>query len=221
MLDLGSAAAEPTPALAFIADEALVRFCTEDYHTPSSKNMHLLLSHLTNFTLNKLSTKFSNSENLDQESQESASKRTLTSLFEQLREQGINTDQIFESIREVCTKVLGAIHPFCLLQQRRKLDMDSAKGDCYQIIGIDVFIDKNLKAWALEINDSPSLNINLTKEGGVGQGLITLPSEVDKYIKSKIVGSTLNMMLKTKSKKRGKRLEKRMGIEKFECWEKM
>ena len=77
VLSMGSVSEAP---LAFIADEALVRFCTEDYQKPSSENMHLLLSHLTNFTLNKMSNKFQNSESLDD--QETASKRTLTSLFD-------------------------------------------------------------------------------------------------------------------------------------------
>ena len=81
-----------------------------------------------------------------------------------------------------------------------QIDMEVAKGDCFQIIGIDVFIDKKLDAWVLEINDSPSLNINLNKEGGKGEGLITIPSEVDRYIKTKTVGSAINLMLKTKSK---------------------
>lgn len=64
VLNLGSLENEQ-PMLAFISDEALVRFCTEDYKKPSGKNLHVLMSHLTNFTLNKLSDKFVNSENLD------------------------------------------------------------------------------------------------------------------------------------------------------------
>ena len=87
--------------------------------------------------------------------------------------------------------------------------MAKAKGDCYQIIGVDVFIDAKLKAWVLEVNDNPSLNINLNKEGGKGQGLITLPSEVDKYIKTRIVGSTIKMLMKTKGKDLAARAEKR------------
>jgi len=53
--------------IAFIAKEGLVRLCTEDYSMPDSSNMHKLLSHLTNFSLNKLSKKFVNSEDLDAE----------------------------------------------------------------------------------------------------------------------------------------------------------
>ena len=78
ILNIGSS---NTPFLSFISEEALVRFCTEPYEKPNNKNMHKLLSHLTNYTLNKLSSNYQNSQNLDQESQLDSSKRTLTSLF--------------------------------------------------------------------------------------------------------------------------------------------
>ena len=88
-------------------------------------------------------------------------------------------------------------------------------------MGIDVFVDANLKAWVLEINDSPSLNINICKEGGRGEGLITLPSEVDRYIKTKVVGSALNMMLETKGKSQKSRRAKRSEIQEYECWHRL
>jgi hypothetical protein len=59
-------------------------------------------------------------------------------------------------------------------------------------LGFDVFIDSNLKAWIFEINDHPSLNINLEKEGE--KGLIKELSEIDKYIKMKIVGEAMKFM---------------------------
>ena len=90
-------------------------------------------------------------------------------------------------------------------------DMTKVKGDCFQIIGVDVFIDSQLKAWVLEVNDSPSLNINFNKEGGKGEGLITLPSEVDKHIKTLIVGEALKMMLKHKK-------SERYSLENYKCW---
>ena len=90
ILDMGGFKDEPV--ISFIAEEAMVRFCTEDYERPTTKNMHHLLSHLTNYSLNKLSEKYVNAENLDSETQEDASKRTLTSIFSQLeKEQNINT----------------------------------------------------------------------------------------------------------------------------------
>ena len=59
-------------------------------------------------------------------------------------------------------------------------------------MGFDIFIDKELKAWVLEINDHPSLNILMSKEGPTG--LIKEPSEVDRYIKVKVVGDAIKLM---------------------------
>jgi hypothetical protein len=59
-----------------------------------------------------------------------------------------------------------------------------------------VFIDDKLKAWIFEINDHPSLNINLEKEGD--KGLIKELSEIDKLIKMKVLGEAILLM---KSKK--------------------
>jgi ribosomal protein L29 len=95
------------PFVAFIADEGMVRFCTEDYVKPEKDNMHKVLGHLTNFSLNKLSDKFVNTHDLEQ--QEAASKRTLSSLMKTLAEQGIDTSHVFDQIKETCAKALTAI----------------------------------------------------------------------------------------------------------------
>jgi hypothetical protein len=68
------------PLIAYISDEALVRFCTEDYQKPTRENMHKILIHLTNYSLNKNSDKYINC--VDLEDQETATKRTLTSLMQ-------------------------------------------------------------------------------------------------------------------------------------------
>ena len=58
-----------------------------------------------------------------------------------------------------------------------------------------MFVDANLKSWIFEINDHPSLNINLEKEGD--KGLIKEVSEIDKYIKMKVLGDAIKLMKKT------------------------
>ena len=82
------------PVVAFLADEAMVRFCTEEYKKPDKENMHKVLGHLTNFSLNKLSDKFVNTADIEQ--QEDASKRTLSSLMKNLAEAGIDTNYVFQ-----------------------------------------------------------------------------------------------------------------------------
>ena len=77
-------------------------------------------------------------------------------------------------------------------------------------MGFDVFIDQNLKPWILEVNDSPSMNIQVCKEGAKGEGLIKQPSEIDRYVKCMCLGDAYEFMLHTKSKSKEKRYEKRL-----------
>jgi hypothetical protein len=91
------------------------------------------------------------------------------------------------------------------------VDMTTAKGDCFQVLGFDVFIDANLKAWIFEINDHPSLNINLEYEGE--KGLIKEPSEIDKFIKMKVMGEAIKFM-----KKKG---IDRMSVERFKGYHRL
>jgi len=61
---LGTGISGNDPLTAFIADEGLVRFCTEDYNKPDQDNMQDLLSHLTNYSLNKLSENYVHVEDM-------------------------------------------------------------------------------------------------------------------------------------------------------------
>ena len=68
--------------IAFIAEEGLVRLCTEDYQQPDGSNMHKLLGHLTNFSLNKLSENYVNAEDLEAYNIEQSSKRPLSNTLQ-------------------------------------------------------------------------------------------------------------------------------------------
>jgi len=61
---LGSGTGGDDPITAFIADEGMVRFCTEDYQKPDQENISDLLMHLTNYSLNKNSENYMHSEDL-------------------------------------------------------------------------------------------------------------------------------------------------------------
>jgi hypothetical protein len=81
------------------------------------------------------------------------------------------------------------------------------------VLGFDVFIDNKLKAWVLEINDHPSLNINLCLEGE--KGLIKELSEVDKYIKVKVIGDAIKLMRKFPSG------EARADVKAYRCYHRL
>lgn len=79
--------------------------------------MHMLLQHLTNYSLNKLSVDYVKSDDLANLAEDMASKRTLSSCFDTLRKQGIETDFLFSQISDVCRKSLIAIKPYAMKEQ--------------------------------------------------------------------------------------------------------
>ena len=82
---------------AFVADEGLARFCTEKYKTPTKDNLKNDFMHLTNYSINKTSPNYK-WEPEDVLAINDGSKRTLTALYKQLDEAGIDTEKVRESI---------------------------------------------------------------------------------------------------------------------------
>lgn len=83
-----------------VCPEGLVRVCTEPYTKPTVKNMHKLMGHLTNSSLNAQSEKFSVAESA--EDAVSGSKRTLTAVLGALDEAGmVNQHVVWEGLRQV------------------------------------------------------------------------------------------------------------------------
>ena len=50
------------PLEAYLCQEGLVRLCTEDYKKPTNQNCKTMTMHLTNFSINKKSENYVNSE---------------------------------------------------------------------------------------------------------------------------------------------------------------
>merc|ERR1712188_16095 len=82
------------PLEVFVCKEGLARFCTEEYEAPAAKNMHNVMSHLTNYSLNKRSDKFTHEHHDTTEEEaligETGSKRFLSSTLRQLEEKGFD-----------------------------------------------------------------------------------------------------------------------------------
>lgn len=65
-------------------------------------------------------------------------------------------------------------------------------GKSFLILGLDILIDQNLKAWLLEVNDNPSLYIYLEKDY-MGGGVEKEISRVDLEVKSKVVADAIGL----------------------------
>ena len=67
---------------AFVADEGVMRFCTEPYERASPKNFKNVFMHLTNFNINKHSKNCVDDSTVDDVLKpNNATKRTLTALL--------------------------------------------------------------------------------------------------------------------------------------------
>ena len=77
--------------------------------------------------------------------------------------------------------------------QKRKIN-----SKVFQIYGLDVMIDKDRKAWLLEINDHPSMNIYDCKEIlGCDHESCEI-SQTDLYVKTQVMRDALKIMLRAK-----------------------
>jgi len=163
------------PLRAYLYQEGLARFATEDYsNDPSSiKNK---FAHLTNFSINKKNANFvrnnntrANSQhrlesnagatnsNADEEDpeQESSSKWSLRFLRKYLQKMLKTDSDIFASCHDVITKTLISteIH---VVNELNKLG--NRQRCCFEVYGFDIMWDDDLKPWVLEVNCLPSLS---------------------------------------------------------------
>ena len=62
-------------------------------------------------------------------------------------------------------------------------------GKPFEVLGLDVLIDENLKPWVLEINDNPSLSIYFDSEAGMEHKRYTEAdiNQTDLYVNSRVV----------------------------------
>jgi len=63
---------------------------------------------------------------------------------------------------------------------------DHTETKCFQILGMDILLDKKLNAWLMEVNANPSLNMFLERE--ITQDGTQEPEkllcELDKFVKT-------------------------------------
>ena len=69
-----------------------------------------------------------------------------------------------QNIAYTCGKVMEMYTPLIEQQLTSMSGQQEIDGKPFQILGMDLLIDKKLKAWVLEVNDHPSLNIYFQSE---------------------------------------------------------
>lgn len=140
------------PLRVFLAEEGLVRVCTQPYVAPSSRNLHKVECHLTNYSVSKYSADYVHTDDPLDGSQ--GTKRTLSSTLLFLQGQGHDVDSLKNQIKEIVSVTTEAMAAgLCELDAK-------GRHSCFHVLGFDIIFDERGKAWLLEVNNSPSLGID-------------------------------------------------------------
>jgi len=146
------------PLEIYLCHEGLVRFCTQPYQKPSPGSLGPLTAHLTNYGINKNSKSYVRS---DLPSGGNGSKRSLSSFLHSktLEQHGVDPESLQESLEDLATKTCICIAPTL---QLAALNHPETSDQCFHIIGLDVLLDSDGNPMLVEINASPSFNIEFT-----------------------------------------------------------
>eukprot|EP00762_Andalucia_godoyi_P000091 ANDGO_02429.mRNA.1 hypothetical protein len=150
------------PLRAYFYKQGLARFSTERYSL-DSKDKYI---HLTNASINKLNPKM-----IDEEGNASGGyKWTFDDLFEHLDKHSIcDREALWERIRSLISVTLLSI-----------IDgIPPEASPCFELFGFDVILDDSLKPWLLEVNFSPSLNLD---------------TETDHIVKKPLIRDTISVL---------------------------
>ena len=97
------------PLRIFVYEEGLARFATEEYKPPRSENLDNKFMHLTNYAINKDSPNFIFND--DVENMDIGHKRSLTSIYKRLAEEGHNVEELKQRIYDLLIKTIITGYP--------------------------------------------------------------------------------------------------------------
>eukprot|EP00605_Chrysophyceae_sp_TOSAG23-4_P000617 GSChrysophyteH1.ASY1.ANO1.695.1 assembled CDS len=176
------------PLRVLIHREGLVRLCTQQYCPPDATNVASTYMHLTNYSLNKHNPDFVQN-NLEDEGD--SSKRSLSWLWDWMRDREIDPSAVWADISDVVVKTLISIQS-TLAQNYRACQTGGSESktpfNCFELLGFDVLITDSLRAVLIEVNHMPSYRTD---------------SALDKYIKEGLIENTLRLLnVSTEEKER-------------------
>ena len=102
------------PLRIYIFENGLVRFATAKYSI-SKKSLKKRFIHLTNYSVNKKAQNYVKSSapktEEEKEDEEEASKWDLNTLKSKLKEMGVNVDEAFKKVKDLCIKTIMSVEP--------------------------------------------------------------------------------------------------------------
>ncbi|KAL0819085.1 hypothetical protein ABMA28_008355 [Loxostege sticticalis] len=160
------------PLRIYLYKDGLARFASVKYNDELT-SLNDRYMHLTNYSINRLSKNYTPNEDF---AACEGHKWTLQSLFHYLKtEKEVDTDALWESMKDLVIKTI--ISGEASISSLTKANVTS-RYNCYELFGIDVLLDEDLKPWLLEVNISPSLHS---------------ASPLDIHVKGPLVSTVLNI----------------------------
>ncbi|NWZ36281.1 TTL11 polyglutamylase, partial [Brachypodius atriceps] len=184
------------PLEIYIAKDGLSRFCTEPYQEPTLKNLHQVFMHLTNYSLNIHSGNFIHSASVN-----TGSKRTFSSILCRLSSRGADVKKLWSDIISLVIKTIIALTPELKVYYQSDIPAGKPGPTCFQILGFDILLMKNLKPVLLEVNANPSMRIEHEQELSPGV-FENVPSPVDEEVKVAVIRDTLRLVDPQKKKRK-------------------
>ncbi len=117
----------------------------------------------------------------------------MSKVYEQLAENGHDPDEIKTQIFDVITKTVIALVPYLSDFARIAINPNIENLRCFQILGFDVMIDQRSRAWLLEVNANPSMNMYIDRELPNGD-LERVLSDVDRFIKGSVASDAIQIV---------------------------
>ena len=104
--------ASSDPLRIFLYKDGLVRIATEEYEEADNHNKTDIFKHLTNFAINKDNPNYVKGDDPDLNFESRRShKRSILNFFEEMKVAGVDTDKIWEEIKDVVVKTICSIQP--------------------------------------------------------------------------------------------------------------
>ena len=160
------------PLTIYFHNNGLALFATHKYDLNGDIKDNMM--HITNYEINKNSETFVACDGTDQKVENS--KWSLPFLWDYLEKEGVDVQKLKKEIEYAATSaIIAGICPMRNLQFEK---IPHHRKSCFELLGVDILLDKNLKPYILEINISPGMHID---------------TELDKAIKYEVMSDTLNI----------------------------
>ena len=137
-----------SPLEAFIYKEGFARFGSRKF-TSHADSINDLQIHLTNSSIQNSYIHDINANHPAQAAGKDGggNKVLVTWLWSRLRDQGIDVDELWKDIKELCVKTLLSTG-----------DEIPSQPNAFELFGFDVIIDDECKPWLIEVNACPALS---------------------------------------------------------------